>query len=195
MVRGRRQDPQAPHSKQLLISRAFRQRRACALQSLRDQITHLEKECHQLKEKNKILTAALEQFGCLLSNQGKVYQCDLTSPSTSGLEQSFHTLGCAQLLATAGTPLFGQYNLEGDFERPKELTSSSRDIFGESCIVMESGRKVAVWNDVKCALDSQDWDTAAMNVEAFTNLQYSDRSSYSNSSVHSANRSLGYNSS
>lgn len=57
MVRGRRQNPDAPPSRQLEISRAFRQRRAKDLEELRGQLARLEEENGQLRKENEQLKA------------------------------------------------------------------------------------------------------------------------------------------
>ncbi|MCO5566232.1 hypothetical protein L7F22_019908 [Adiantum nelumboides] len=55
MVRGRRQNPDAPPSRQLEISRAFRKRKANDLQILRDRADKLERENFDLRKENERL--------------------------------------------------------------------------------------------------------------------------------------------
>lgn len=55
MVRGRRENPEAAPSRQLQISRAFRQRRAQDLQAMKDRLSQLETENEQLRKDTQLL--------------------------------------------------------------------------------------------------------------------------------------------
>lgn len=61
MVRGRRQNPDAPPSRQLEISRAFRKRKANDLQILRDRADRLERENVDLRRENERLRILLKR--------------------------------------------------------------------------------------------------------------------------------------
>lgn len=61
MVRGRRQNPDAPPSRQLEISRAFRKRKANDIQSLRDRADRIERENADLRRENERLRLLLKR--------------------------------------------------------------------------------------------------------------------------------------
>ncbi|PWN38526.1 uncharacterized protein FA14DRAFT_27583 [Meira miltonrushii] len=72
MVRGRRQNPDAPPSRQLEISRAFRKRKANDLQILQDRADRLERENVDLRRENERMRILLKRPSSSYSTLGHI---------------------------------------------------------------------------------------------------------------------------